>query len=352
MSDIILRVSCAFFLLAATLSGNWGVLGSVGAGSEACSGVLCPSLHSPAPSGVSWDDYWKQVEDTRQAIVELEQIPLDEACTRLEAIALQWENLTSVALPDGSEMAIDYSYMISLLRDPQPDLARIDHLLLSLLAERDNFSQGPYTAGDHESLSRILAQPEFQWKEPNSEPQSALEKLWQRIQKELGLLGSQLFDSEGANIIFGAGAVLLLAAMLLVLLRKVLFGFVAEARLAPRARTGDEYLSADSAFKRAQDLSLGGDYRSAVRYLYLSALLLLEERGLLSYDRTKTNREYLLSLRDQPELETPLQQVVEVFDRVWYGYQPLGDQDYHYYERQVGKLRQLRQMIPPKADGG
>jgi hypothetical protein len=350
MRSTILRVSCAFTLLAATLSGNWGILGRIGR-LGLCAGGLCPSFRSPAAGGTSWNDYWNQVEDTHQAIVELERIPLDEAPTRLEAIAIQWDNFTSVVLPDGSEMAVDNSYLVSLLRDAQPDLVRIDHLLSSLLAERDYFTQGEYTPDDREVLSRILAQPEFQWKAPNLEPPNALEKLWQRIQKELSLLGGQLFNSEGANIVFGVGAVLLLAAMLLVLFRKVVVGFVAETRLAPRARTGDEYLSADSAYKRAQDLSLGGDYRSAVRYLYLSALLLLEERGLLSHDRSKTNREYLLSLRNQPELETPLRQVVEVFDRVWYGYQPLGDQDYRYYERQVGKLRQLRPIILPKTDG-
>ena len=284
-------------------------------------------------------------------IIELEQIPPDQARVRLEGLALQWDALTSVVLPDGSVMTIDHSYLVSLLRDPAPDLTRIDQLLAALLTERESLVQGKVIVDDRDVLNRILAQPEFQWKEQNVEQPSALEKLWRRIREELERLSSMLLGFEGSNYVVGIGAVLLLVAGLLFLFRNLLFGFVAEARLAPHAHTGDEVLTADTALKRAQNLSHGGDYRSAVRYLYLSALLLLEERGLVSHDRSKTNREYLRSVSDQPELEIPLRNVVEVFDKVWYGYQPLNDQDYQYYERQVGMLRQQRQTVQQKADG-
>ena len=131
-------------------------------------------------------------------------------------------------------------------------------------------------------MNRILAQPEFQWKEQNVEQPNALEKLWQRIQQELGRIrAGKLLGFEGSNYVFGIGAVLLLAAGLLFLFRNLLFGFVAEARLAPHAQTGDEILTADTALQAGSKPVAGGDYRSAVRYLYLSALLLLEERGLL-----------------------------------------------------------------------
>ena len=75
-------------------------------------------------------------------------------------------------------------------------------------------------------------------------------------------------------------------------------------------------LTADAALQRAQTFSAGGDYRTAVRYLYLSTLLLLEERGLFRYDRSLTNREYLRRVAHDPTLSAILQDVVEVFDRV------------------------------------
>jgi hypothetical protein len=300
---------------------------------------------------VSWDEYWKWVARSHQEITELIQIPLDQARVRLEGLALQWDALNSVVLPDGRVMTVDHSYLVTLLRDPAPDLARIDQLFTSLLTERQKFIQGQVDVADREALNRILAQPEFQWNEQKVEQPSVLAKLWQRIQQELARLGEKLLGFEGSNYMIGIGAVLLLVAGLLFLFRNLLFGFVAEARLEPHSYTGDEVLTADTALKRAQTLSHGGDYRSAVRYLYLSALLLLEERGLLGHDRSKTNREYLVSVSDQPELVIPLQIVVEVFDKVWYGYQPLNEQDYQYYEQQVGMLRQQRQTVQQKTDG-
>ena len=104
----------------------------------------------------------------------------------------------------------------------------------------------------------------------------------------------------------------------------------------------DASLTAESALRRAQTLSQGGDYRTAVRYLYLSTLLLLEERGLLRYDRSQTNREYLRSLKGRPELASVLRDVIEVFDRVWYGFQPLDEAAYHHYAAQVQNLQQQK----------
>jgi hypothetical protein len=79
----------------------------------------------------------------------------------------------------------------------------------------------------------------------------------------------------------------------------------------------------------------------AVRYLYLSALLLLEERGLLRYDRSQTNREYLRGVVHRPDLAAILQEVVEVFDRVWYGFQPIDEAEVSHYTARVAELRRL-----------
>ena len=352
MRGICLRLGCALILLAVAI--RFAVPVRAGVDFPAGQQRSAAALFSVGMRdiSVSWDDYWKLVEDTRQEIIELEQMPLDEARLRLEGIILQWDALTSLELPDGQVLALDPSYLVSLLEANPPDWLRLQHQLDTLLAEREDLHRGSFSDVDRNSLNHILAQPEFQWDEQNPRQPSALEKLWQRIQRELARLSTRLLGFKGSEYVIGFAALLLLAAGLLFLFRNLLFGFVAEARLAPPARTGDEALTADMALKRAQNLSHGGDYRSAVRYLYLSALLLLEERGLLSFDRTKTNREYLRSVADQPELEKTLQSVVEVFDRVWYGYLPLDDQTYQYYERQVGKLRQQRPNVQQRTDGG
>jgi hypothetical protein len=122
----------------------------------------------------------------------------------------------------------------------------------------------------------------------------------------------------------------------------MLVGLVSEKELG-LDDAGEENLTATRALRRAEALAGGGDYRTAVRYLYLSALLLLEENGLLRYDRSLTNREYLRSVADFPELAAALRRVVEVFERVWYGYELLDEPAYRRYTTWVKELRRLRQ---------
>jgi hypothetical protein len=68
----------------------------------------------------------------------------------------------------------------------------------------------------------------------------------------------------------------------------------------------------------------------------------LDERNLLRYDRSLTNREYLGSIADRPELAITLREVIDVFDRVWYGFQPLDEKAYNLYVAQVNELRHRR----------
>ena len=80
------------------------------------------------------------------------------------------------------------------------------------------------------------------------------------------------------------------------------------------------------------------DHRSAVRYLYLSALLTLEERALLQHNRSQTNREYLRSVAHVPHLAARLSRVIDVFERVWYGYHAIDETAYARYRNWVIEL--------------
>ena len=301
-----LRVVSLLLLLAAILS----VTGHAGAEIQSVT--------------ISWDTYWKQVEDTRRVIQECEQIPPEEVHGRLTGLIAQWEGVGTIDMPDGRSIAVNQSYLVALLKADTPDFNKIDKLLGVMLAERDIQSLAPDNIANEALLSRILNQSEFQWKDQNRQS-SALEKLWQNIRDDLSKLSQTFFGFQGANYVIAAGAVVLFLLMIIFMFRNLVITFVAESHLGPRGHAGGEELSADAALQRAQGLSMGGDYRSAVRYLYLSALLSLEERGLLRPDRTKTNQEYLRSIRGSPELVPPLRDLVEVFDRVWYGFQPLTD---------------------------
>jgi hypothetical protein len=138
-------------------------------------------------------------------------------------------------------------------------------------------------------------------------------------------------------------AVILLVLILAYIFRGLFADMITDAHLTGDGNSGDEILTAEAAFQRAQTLSRGGEYRSAVRYLYLSSLLLLDERGLLRYDRTRTNREYLRTVSDSPELVQPLTEVIEVFDNVWYGYHELDEASFKHYSDRVEELKEKKQ---------
>jgi hypothetical protein len=86
-----------------------------------------------------------------------------------------------------------------------------------------------------------------------------------------------------------------------------------------------------------------GDYRNAIRYLYLSYLLVLDEQGVMRYDRSRTNREYLRSVSSRPELAKPLRDVIDVFDRVWYGFETVDETTYKSYVAHVEELREKKE---------
>jgi hypothetical protein len=137
-------------------------------------------------------------------------------------------------------------------------------------------------------------------------------------------------------------AVLLLGGVLALVFRNIWKDILPETELGSENPADAEILTASQATLRARSLSGSGDYRQAVRYLYLSALLLLDERGLLRYNRTQTNREYLRQLSAQPELAGQLRPVIETFDRVWYGFQPVDEDSYAQYIAQVAALEETR----------
>jgi hypothetical protein len=76
-------------------------------------------------------------------------------------------------------------------------------------------------------------------------------------------------------------------------------------------------MSAVEARKRSEEAATAGDYRSAIRYRCLAVLLALDEVGMLTFDRTATNREYLF--RAPGTIHDDLQPLLDRFDQIWYG---------------------------------
>lgn len=95
-------------------------------------------------------------------------------------------------------------------------------------------------------------------------------------------------------------------------------------------------MSAQEARKRADESAAEGDYRGAIRYRCLAVLLALDEAGMLVFDRTATNREYLF--RAPGPLHDDLQALLSRFEEIWYGNSPTNADEWSRYTARAATL--------------
>lgn len=95
----------------------------------------------------------------------------------------------------------------------------------------------------------------------------------------------------------------------------------------------------ETAKAQAHEYFQRGEYRQAIRYLYLSLLLNLNRAGLLVYDAAKTNGEYLgeirVSMSGKAERFAALTQF---FERKWYGMEESRAEDFQQCEETFAEL--------------
>lgn len=306
-------------------------------------------LAAPRQEALSLFEYWQLVEHTRQVVAGLESMPEDAIRPALDELAAEWEAVNQVRLDDGTLLTVDNSHLIRTLQlGDQAALEGIKTMLETLIEAHGRYPSRLFTSADLEPLQKILADPQFQRTEPSENPIAKwFDEQWQRFLRWLaGIFGEDnqatVEVSEGTLNLIPILAAILLVLALAYVFRSLFLDLAAESRLGDGTDESSEPITAEQAFARAQSLSRGGDYRSAVRYLYLSSLLLLDERGMLRYDRSKTNHEYLRSVAGQPELAEPLREVVDVFDNVWYGYHNVDEESFQHYSQRVEELKEKK----------
>jgi hypothetical protein len=206
----------------------------------------------------------------------------------------------------------------------------------------------------------ILARPEFQVPEPEAPPEQntaedAPPGLWQRFLKWLGEWLEKLFrrteqtpsrslapPGDGGQVVANALVVVLIAGVLVVLVMVLL-------RALGKARAGEDAglevstqhaatLAADpmNALSRppegwahlADELAARGEYREAVRGLYLALLSRLHREGVIHYDTTLSNWDYLRQFRSRREWVPSFRELTRRFDFAWYGNLPVGADGY------------------------
>lgn len=330
-----------FSLLAVVLA----ILGfttlSVSAAASSLDSVV--GFKTSANSSITEDEYWALVQSSWDAVDGLTGLSEEKVKESLATLAQEWEAITEVYV-EGQIIPVDNQYLLRMLSADKPDLEKIAGLLDALLAAHKKYPEQAFSTADLTPLHTILSRPEFLWPEQAPNPlKEWFQKLWDSFNKWLNSIwGNEQIVIPFDTVMLSVFASIFLALILIYVFRTLWVDFMKEAHLNDTGEGGSEPLTSEAAFEKAQMLSRGGDYRSAVRYLYLSSLLLMDERGVLRYDRSKTNREYLRSVANSPELAKPLEEVIEVFDNVWYGYHPLEEESFKHYSDRVEELKEKR----------
>ena len=234
--------------------------------------------------------------------------------------------------------------------------------------------QGGASADDYRaSMQQVLARNEFQHLTASRMPSwlktslNAVALQWQNFWKSVGSAVGNFFrwlgrlisrwfprsiprvktPHEGYDWLANLGTffryllwVLLLAAV--IVLGGLLLSHLLAARRRRDAGVTAELTKPDAATRRKQEptfweRSLGqaeelwqqGNQREAIRVLHRACLMLLDMRGVLRFDETRANGEVLRELRrQQGRLHDTLRPIMRSFDRSWYGYLSLSNEEF------------------------
>lgn len=297
--------------------------------------------HAEGPETVSLDDY-------RAAVAQSLSLAQQAAGTSdlagraalLQASAGRLRSITAVRLASGERVPVDSANLLAVLANAENPGRAVERLqaLQAALAQ----SPPAVSPADLERLRRILDNSPFA-DNGNNWLVRLLNAVLDWLSRLLGNTARGVYDGRDWLTLAGIAGV---GAILVLFLRNLRRNAaVEEASRSPEEQALS--LTSGQAMRQAQALASAGDLRGAVRQLYLATLLLLDERQLLKYDRSLTNREYLLLVAGNPALRSGLTPIVQTFDRVWYGFEPIGGEDWQSFSGQVEAVRRLAVIGEP-----
>jgi hypothetical protein len=184
-------------------------------------------------------------------------------------------------------------------------------------------------------IGSVLARPEYNrvFKEP------AVSKFWESIKRWfekafawfMGLLSN---NGAKSGRVFSIVFACLVILAFLVLLAFVVRRLVRSARSRPGADDPEQenYVipSPKPLIRQAEKLAAAGDYRGAFRCAYLASIAYLDDKGVLRYERSRTNWEYLRQLAEggHDSIRADLRPLTLDFDRKFYGRELCAEDDY------------------------
>ena len=255
---------------------------------------------------------------------------------------------------ESREVTVDNTWLYVLLdsyvaeKDPQQQVARLNEASGQLRALDEHLRRAEAGASgeienSRDKIREILSRPAYQ-PERETAVGAFVKNVLRRIRGffgEIYLALQRLLEK-----IFGVGGqggwipkallIVVLAAAVIVIARMALRLRVPRAKRKKKTRLilGEE-VAADGTSRELADAALAaaraGDFRGAVRKLYVSLLYELNERNLIELDESATNHEYLSKVSRFSGLVGPMRHLTDCFDYVWYGMFPSSEEDFAAY---------------------
>ena len=168
----------------------------------------------------------------------------------------------------------------------------------------------------------IAAAEEQAFRDELETRRSGTDVSYKRYRQDLDkILNPRVWDADLRWVLFPLAAAAL-GVMIVFFVRQIRMNLISEANDDVTETEFARVETERAALAHAETAEAASDFRGALRYLYLSAILHLQERGVLPYDKSLTNREYLHQAQNDVDLHAALGPAIKVFDEVWYGYKP------------------------------
>lgn len=298
-------------------------------------------------------------EKLDQIIADIESlIDADETESEYEARFTETIETVRAKLPktepvefEQNTLSADNNWFHTALDDlqrspPEQRAAMLASLLEALRAVDERVSEfegaenvADNTAAARQKMQTILARPEYV---AGARGPNALTRVIQDFIRWLERLlpkPPEMQPGRARTVSFVVQIVVVVIAFALILyvLRLLFIRFkrplAAKARKTrePRIVLGERLQPEETAtdlLSEAEALARSGDLRAAIRKGYIALLVELGDRNVISLAQHKTNRDYLRSVSNLPQLHSRLNRLTESFERHWYGFAQASPNDW------------------------
>jgi hypothetical protein len=281
------------------------------------------------------------------AYVESDAREDNHALTRLKTLLPEKERVEL----SGQIVEVDNSWLheaLAQFEKNQPSEARSQEILsgiserLQVLGQRIDEMQSGAQPSDKDAnkarLAEILLRPEFN---KSAAQGSALTRLWERFVRWVASLFPKTKPLQpGTGRALSGVAQVIVIGLCVALIAFVVWKFLPrylsnrgkkktkrKARIVLGERLEPDQTAADL-LEQAEGLARAGDLRGAIRKAYIALLCELGDRKVISLAQHKTNRDYLMSVRDKASLYQAMRRLTSSFELHWYGFVPPAPNDW------------------------